>query len=431
MKHINLPRVDIFDELATKIRSRTKQFFKSVKAYFKRLLLPVYLFPVKLITYSAYYSLKLLVKLIFKTVKGIILALIWPFRRLSNFFKTLFWLSIFSYFAFTEYRFLILIADRYGSYIKFFCQERNTKDKLRQSVVRVVGGFSEGSGFFVSSNQVLTNFHVIDGEPSPKIIFPDGSFITPVKITANKNADLALLYLNNNYPDFSLAVATESDIAENEQLLAAGYPLGSDLPGEVTILKGNANADRSSKTTPVSYLQSDISLVAGMSGGPVVDRCGEVIGVNTAGLAGLSLFIISDSFTKLWDTFTEEAITKIDVDPSASPQQAVEAFYTYLKTRRMEDGFNLLSQEYLQKTNFEEWTNRFKDILDVQIYLTQGVPKSKDTVFVKFSTKNWDGREVAQHYYEGTWQTVWEDGVYKMLKSKILEVENPGWDWFY
>ena len=35
------------------------------------------------------------------------------------------------------------------------------------------------------------------------------------------------------------------------------------------------------------------------------------------------------------------------------------------------------------------------------------------------------------HYYEGTWQTVKEDDVYKMLKSKITEVENPGWDWFY
>jgi len=35
------------------------------------------------------------------------------------------------------------------------------------------------------------------------------------------------------------------------------------------------------------------------------------------------------------------------------------------------------------------------------------------------------------HHYKGTWQTVKEDGVYKMLKSKILEVENPGWNWFY
>lgn len=50
---------------------------------------------------------------------------------------------------------------------------------------------------------------------------------------------------------------------------------------------------------------------------------------------------------------------------------------------------------------------------------------------VKFGTKNWVDGEADWHYYEGTWKTVKDDGVYKMLKSKILEVENPGWDWFY
>ena len=97
----------------------------------------------------------------------------------------------------------------------------------------------------------------------------------------------------------------------------------------------------------------------------------------------------------------------------------------------MKDGFNLLSKEYLEKTNFEEWTNRFTDILDVQIFVSKPYEDTKDTVFVKFATKNWNDGEVNYHYYEGTWKTVEEDGVYKMLKSKIKEVENPGWDWFY
>ena len=129
--------------------------------------------------------------------------------------------------------------------------------------------------------------------------------------------------------------------------------------------------------------------------------------------------------------FTDQNITKIQVDPSESPQGAVEAFYTYLKARRMEDGFALLSTEYLQKTNFEEWTNRFTDILDVDVIFVEPQENSEDTVNIKFSTKNWNGGEVDYHYYEGTWQTIKEDGVYKMLKSKILEVDSPGWDWFY
>lgn len=42
-----------------------------------------------------------------------------------------------------------------------------------------------------------------------------------------------------------------------------------------------------------------------------------------------------------------------------------------------------------------------------------------------------DDDEVDYHYYEGTWQTVEEDGVYKMYRSNIKEVENPSFDWFY
>jgi len=40
-----------------------------------------------------------------------------------------------------------------------------------------------------------------------------------------------------------------------------------------------------------------------------------------------------------------------------------------------------------------------------------------DTVFIKFSTKNWNGEGV-DYYYMGTWEAVEEDGVYKMKKSE-------------
>lgn len=168
-----------------------------------------------------------------------------------------------------------------------------------------------------------------------------------------------------------------------------------------------------------------------MSGGPLVDQCGSLVGVNTMGLAGLSLFIGATDVSTLLPNFTDQEIVKIEVDPSVSPEEAVRAFYTYLKARRMQDGFNLLSKKYLEKTNFEEWTNRFTNILDVEIYISERFENSRDTAFVKFSTKNWVDGEVEMHYYEGTWKTVKEDGVYKMLQSKIKEVFEPEWNWFY
>jgi hypothetical protein len=85
----------------------------------------------------------------------------------------------------------------------------------------------------------------------------------------------------------------------------------------------------------------------------------------------------------------------------------------------------------LEKTNFQEWTARFTNILDVDIYKSERYQNTDDTAFVKFSTKNWVDGEAELHYYEGTWKTVKEDGVYKMLQSKITEVQNPDWSWFY
>jgi hypothetical protein len=388
-------------------------------AYIKRLLFPLYLFPLKLVTYSTYYLALFLIKL-----------LIWPFKSYTNFFKTIFWGIIFTYFAFTEYRFLSLV-ERYGGYSKFFCSEWATSRNLKRSVVRVVGGYSEGSGFFVADNQVLTSFHVIADEPSPKVIFPDGSFDTPTHISANPDNDLALLTLPKKNSDKIFHLVSPQTLAINEPLLAAGYPLGTDLSGEVTINKGNFTAIRKTTGFFSDYVQTSINLVKGMSGGPLVDQCGDVIGINTLSLSGMSMFVSSDSIKLLWPYFTEEDITKIEVDPSLSPEAAVEAFYTYLKARRMEDGYNLLSQKYLEKTSLEEWTNRFRDVLDVQIYLTESVKGRPDTVKVKFSTKIWTGFEAFYHYYEGTWETVKEGDVYKMNRSNIKEVAEPGWEWFY
>ena len=329
---------------------------------------------------------------------------------------------------------LFVIADylrtQYGWYGKFFCAI-GVRDEVQNKVVRVVGGYSEGTGFFIAPNQIITNFHVIADEPSPKIIFPDGKFVTPTKIIGDQEVDLAVLFTEDHFPNLVMPLPEKLELKADEPLIAAGYPLGTDLTGDATLLKGRFVDIRESSQMPIAYIQTDISLVEGMSGGPLIDQCGQVVGINTLSMAGLSLFVNGVTAEEIVPSFTDQNITKIEVDPSASPEKAVEAFYVYLKARRMEDGYALLSDEYLTKTNFEEWTNRFTDILDVNVILVQPDEYASDTVFIKFSTKNWNNGEANYHYYEGTWQTVEEDGVYKMRKSKIQEVDDPDWEWFY
>ena len=422
--------MDYFNRLAISIKTRWSNFKTGLKAYFKKLLFPIYLFPIKFVTYTLYYLVIFLFKLLLAFIGLIIDCIKYPFKSLKNFLKSIFIVGVVLYLLASLFVIGDYLTKQYGWWGKFLCSV-GMHDRFQNSVVRIVGGYSEGSGFFIADDQILTNFHVIADEPSPKIILPDGKFHTPIKILGNKEADLAVLFTDKKYPNLGFSLPDKVSFYEEEPLVSAGYPLGTELSGKATVMRGNFVAFRKPKTSPVGYIQTNISLVQGMSGGPIADQCGQVVGINTISLAGLSLFITGADAKALIPSFSDQGITKIQVDPSISPEEAVKAFYTYLKARRMKEGFDLLSQEYLQKTNYEEWTNRFKDILDVDVIKSEKYEDTKDTAFVKFSTKNWVDEEAEMHIYEGTWKTINEDGVYKMLKSKILEVDNPGMDWFY
>ncbi len=271
-------KIDIFEKLANKIKSRVLHVVSSLIRYIKKLLFPLYLFPIKLVTYSTYYILKFIIKLLFAMAGLIIDFFTYPFKSLKNFLKSIVFGIIGLWFVFTSLATLIVLVNQYGNIGNLFCS--NPDRRLKETVVRVIGGYGEGSGFFIADNEVLTNFHVIADEPSPKIVFPDSHFETPSKIVGNKEADLAILRLDSKNPEMVWQFYDfENDWPYNNELItSAGYPLGTEIKGEATVVRGRYLAYRGSKKYPVSYIQSDINLVKGMSGGPLVTQCGKVIG---------------------------------------------------------------------------------------------------------------------------------------------------------
>src|SRR3990167_111262 len=91
------------------------------------------------------------------------------------------------------------IENKLGGPRKIASNEKDAVEKVRRSVVRIIGGEGEGSGFAIQKGGViLTNFHVIEYESNPKVIFPDNTFETAQIIEADKDADLAIIKVKRN-----------------------------------------------------------------------------------------------------------------------------------------------------------------------------------------------------------------------------------------
>jgi S1-C subfamily serine protease len=123
---------------------------------------------------------------------------------------------------------------------------------------------------------------VIEFEPTPKVILPDYTFETAEVIMADKDSDLAVVKISKDIP--TLKMAMNSDLRPADELISIGYPLGGSLPGESSIIRGVFSRMIKDKKSGISYIQTDMTIVGGMSGGPMLNTYGEVIGINTAGL---------------------------------------------------------------------------------------------------------------------------------------------------
>lgn len=327
------------------------------------------------------------------------------------------------------------IETRLGGPEKIGCNEKDTINKIRQSVVRIVGGESEGSGFAIQSGGIiLTNFHVIEFEPSPKVILPDNTFQTAEILTVDKNADLAIIKIDKELPVISWGDPKELDPAE--ELLAVGFPMGGDLGGEASVNKGSLAGRRRSKDVGVEYLQTDITFTGGVSGGPMVNVCGEVEGINTSGLAGLGFAISADSIKQKWlemstSTDSLKDIKRITFDDTTSAEFAVATFYNYLKVRKLEKAFELLSDNFKKGHSFNYWKQGYEPLLDTTVLKIEEDRDKNDRINIKLSTKDMVDDEIVYKYFEGYWDVKNIDGKWRLWEPKIKEVENPDYLWFW
>ena len=143
-----------------------------------------------------------------------------------------------------------------------------------------------GTGVIVDSKgYILTNSHVVsDGQAvDVKVLFNDGSTTQGKVLWNDAKLDLAMVKVDKT--GLTAAELGDSDKVQIGDIsVAIGNPYGLDLAGTVTqgIISGLDRTISTEETTMTGLIQTDASINAGNSGGPLLNSSGEVIGINTA-----------------------------------------------------------------------------------------------------------------------------------------------------
>jgi len=142
---------------------------------------------------------------------------------------------------------------------------------------------ASGSGVIIRSDgYVMTNQHVIEGATSITVTLSNDQQYPATVTGSDAGIDLAIVKLTGSPSNLPAAVlGSASDIVIGGVVVAAGFPLGPELPGPASFTQGIVSAIRT--VNGQRYIQSDVVINPGNSGGALVARSnGKVIGITSA-----------------------------------------------------------------------------------------------------------------------------------------------------
>ncbi|WP_175924031.1 DegQ family serine endoprotease [Burkholderia latens] len=164
---------------------------------------------------------------------------------------------------------------------------------------------SLGSGFIVSSDgYILTNAHVIDGANVVTVKLTDKREYKAKVVGSDKQSDVAVLKIDaSGLPTVKIGDPAQSKVGQ--WVVAIGSPYGFDNTVTSGIISAKSRALPDENYTP--FIQTDVPVNPGNSGGPLFNLQGEVIGINsmiysqTGGFQGLSFAIPINEAIKVKD----------------------------------------------------------------------------------------------------------------------------------
>jgi S1-C subfamily serine protease len=159
------------------------------------------------------------------------------------------------------------------------------------SVVTIMTGSGSGSGVLLSDDgYVLTDAHVVGDEKELRVRWSDGIEKVGEVIRVSKTRDVALVKTDpRGRPPVPIQLGR---VSPAQRVYAIGSPAGKQFQG--TVSSGVVSASRT--INGLNYIQSDVSVSPGSSGGALLDESGALLGLTDLGFqnegqpAGLNLF---------------------------------------------------------------------------------------------------------------------------------------------
>jgi serine protease Do len=160
-----------------------------------------------------------------------------------------------------------------------------------------------GSGFIIDSNGiVMTNAHVVEGATTIYVTLTDKREFKAKLLGADKRTDLAVLKIDaTGLP--KLPLGDSSKVKVGEWVVAIGSPFGL----ENTVTAGIVSAKSRDTGDYLPFIQTDVAVNPGNSGGPLLNTAGQVIGINSqifsrsGGYMGISFAIPIDEAIRVAD----------------------------------------------------------------------------------------------------------------------------------
>jgi Tfp pilus assembly protein PilF len=198
---------------------------------------------------------------------------------------------------------------------------------------------SRGSGFFIETDRIVTNRHVLEGAFRAEVHSSTGA-VFPVKgvLAVDAEGDLAVLKIDPPAPAIRPLPLDKTSPQEGESVVVIGNPLG--LEGSVT--NGIVSAVRDIPTFG-RIIQITAAISSGSSGSPVVNMQGQVIGIATLQITGgqsVNFAIPSERISQLQVASVMSLADLVATSGRNKRAKAVQSF---------RDGLSFLSKDDCEK----------------------------------------------------------------------------------